>query len=385
LRVGIDARYLSHAIIGGVHTYVYNFVSELAKLPSDTEFILYADTKQPFELANLPPNFSLRLLKWQGKLDSLKIDLNLKQIMAKDNLDLIHFPANYGIAPKSVANLVTLHDALNIFPLWEATKRNLHQPKTLGMILYLQAFTRLAVRNATALITVSEWAAQNITEVSNGKLPPEKIKVIYSAAAPHFKVISDHAYLENMRAKLNLPERFVLADGLKNPGVILRAWQKLPENMQKEYKIVFFSRRENLLPVARQAIAEGKVQHILKPGDAELVALYNLAAVFLFPSWIEGFGLPVLEAMACGTPVIASDRGSIPEIGGQAALYHDAEDDSTLAEYLLALLSSSSKRAELQKLGFERTAKFSWQKTARALLSIYAEFETTNRPLALNR
>ncbi|MBN9391130.1 MAG: glycosyltransferase family 4 protein [Chloroflexi bacterium] len=371
MRIGIDTRYLSHGLLGGVHTYVLNFVSELARLNTEDQFFLYADTKCAFELPDLPSNFTLRLLPWRSKFDSFKLDFTLGRIAARDNLDLFHFPANYGYGPRGVPTIITLHDALNIFPLWEATRRDLKRPKTLALTLYLEAMTRPAVRRATALVTVSSYAARNIVEVSRNRLQLEKIKVIHSAPASQFDNARDEAALEESRARLDLPGKFILADGLKNPGVILRAWERLSPQIRRDYQLIFFSRRANLLPVALQAIEQGRARLLLQPSDKDLVALFKLAELFLFPSWIEGFGLPVLEAMACGTPVIASDRGSIPEIGGEAALYHDAEDDVKLAELITGLLTDPGRKEQLKEAGLKRAQEFSWQRMAQELLKVY--------------
>jgi glycosyltransferase involved in cell wall biosynthesis len=371
LRIGIDVRYLSHGLLGGVHTYIYNLVSELARLDTSNQFFLYADTKQPFELAGLPANFTLHLLPWRNKLDSIKSDLLLRRVAARDNLDLIHFPANYGFGPRGVPSLVTLHDALNITPLWESVKRDLTRPKRVALTLYLQVMTRLSSRRANCFLTVSRYAAANIVEVSRGRIKPDRIKVIHSAASERFRPVTNPARLDDIRARLGLKSRFVLADGMKNPGVILRAWERLPEEIRSGVQLVFFSRRPDLLPPAQEAIKTGRVHHLLRPSEDDLIAVYSMAELFLFPSWVEGFGLPILEAMACGAPVIASDRGSIPEIGGPAALYHDAEDDCQLARFLTELLASPEKRAALRQQGFERASRFSWQRATQELISLY--------------
>ncbi len=247
------------------------------------------------------------------------------------------------------------------------------RPKTVGLTLYLQLLTRLTVRRAARVITVSNFSADNISEISQGKIAQNRIKVIYSAASAQFRPLPDPAVLAHARARLDLPPSFVLADGLKNPGVILRAWERLPASLRADTQLIFFSRRANLLPVAEQAIARGQARLLLRPGEDDLIALYNLARIFLFPSWIEGFGLPILEAMACGAPVIASDRSAIPEIGGEAALYHDAEDDATLARYIERLLTSPAESARRRASGFEQARRFSWSRTAQEILSTYHE------------
>jgi glycosyltransferase involved in cell wall biosynthesis len=167
-----------------------------------------------------------------------------------------------------------------------------------------------------------------------------------------------------------LTKPFVLADALKNPAVLTRAWRRLPAEVRAGWEIVFFARREPL-PVVREAVAAGVARLLERPSRADLIGLYSLAGVFVFPSWIEGFGMPLLEAMSCGAPVIASDRGAIPEVTGGAALLMDAEDDAALALHLVAVLASPAESQRLRMLGYARAAHFSWPRTAEKILDGY--------------
>jgi glycosyltransferase involved in cell wall biosynthesis len=139
------------------------------------------------------------------------------------------------------------------------------------------------------------------------------------------------------------------------------------------YQIVFFSRHPNPLPVVFDAVDAGIAKLLVRPPRKDLMALFSQASIFVFPSWIEGFGLPLLEAMACGAPVIASDRGSIPEVAGEAAIIIDAEDDISLADNISTLLTSPDKAAELRFRGFERASKFKWERTAQDVLNHYRQ------------
>jgi glycosyltransferase involved in cell wall biosynthesis len=183
--------------------------------------------------------------------------------------------------------------------------------------------------------------------------------------------IQDKATLAEVRTRLHLPARFVLADALKNPSVLVRAWHRLPDAVRANTQIVFFSRQPNPLPVVFEAVESGIARLLVQPSRSDLVALYNLAELFVFPSWYEGFGIPIIEAMACGTPVIASDRYSIPEVAGGAALLMDAEDDCTLAEHLVSVLTDSARAQELQGRGIKRAADFSWEHTADIVRKAY--------------
>lgn len=198
-----------------------------------------------------------------------------------------------------------------------------------------------------------------------------RIHVVPLAPAPQFKRIDDAAILVDVRARHSLPAHFVLADALKNPAVLVRAWRMLPESLRANRKIVFFARRPDVLNVVNEAVASGDAILLQRPSREDLIALYSMADAFVFPSWIEGFGLPVLEAMVCGAPVIASDRGSIPEVAGDAALIADAEDAPAFAVHLAQVLSNAESAASLRRRGYARAAQFSWSRTAEMLLQTY--------------
>ncbi len=369
MRIGIDVRYLSHGLMNGIHTYLTNLVPMLlAQAPDDT-FILYADRKRPFELTALPTNATVRFLPWQSGRDSVRNDFRFARFIAPDRLDVMHYPANYGVAHAPTATVVTLHDALNITPLWEATYRDLKQPKTIAKTCYLQALTRFSLRRATTLMTVSEYARRDILHYR--PQPPWEIVAVPHAPGPRFLQEVSDADRAAVRAHHSLPPHFVLADALKNPAALVRAWQRLPEAVRDDFRIVFFSRSAAVRPEVREAVDRGDARLLLRPSEDDLVALYRMASVFVFPSWVEGFGLPILEAMASGTPVIASDRQAIPEVAGGAALLADAEDDATLAAHLRRVLTDPGEASRLRALGRERAAIFSWERSAAMVLAVY--------------
>jgi glycosyltransferase involved in cell wall biosynthesis len=225
------------------------------------------------------------------------------------------------------------------------------------------------VRRAHLLITVSEYARRQIARYS--RFPADRIVPVHHAPTPDLRRVTEVARLAEVRARLQVPERFVLADGIKNPGVLVRAWRRLPETLRAGRQIVFFSRRPDPPAVIHEAVAAGHARLLIRPERSDLIALYSQAEAFVFPSWIEGFGLPILEAMTCGAPVIASDRGAIPEVADGAALIVDAEDDAALAACLVHVLTDPSERERLRALGQARAAQFSWAQTARHVLDSY--------------
>ena len=371
MRIGIDIRYLSHNLVGGVHTYVKYLVPALLEHADKYEFFLYADTKSNLELLEIPAQAQLRLLPWRNGFSSIWLDfVKLKRAMAEDKVDIAHFPANYGFAPNHTKTVITLHDEINIMPWRKILRGHQKNLQTMMMMSYLHLCSSIALRKADRILTVSEYSKQQIERYA-GEFNPEHIIAIHSAIEPGVEQITQTEVLAKVRDRYQIKRPFILADALKNPAVIVRAWQRLPENLKAQYQIVFFSRRPNPLSVVQEAVEQEYAQLLIRPTRKELIALFSQAKIFVFPSWIEGFGLPLLEAMACGAPVIASNRGSIPEIAGEAAIIIDAEDDASLAEHLTRLLTTPGEAAMLQKKGFERAALFSWQHTAQKVLTCY--------------
>jgi glycosyltransferase involved in cell wall biosynthesis len=374
MRIGIDVRYLSHGLLGGVHTYLAQLVPALIQQAPDHEFFLYADSKRPFELADLPRHVTVRRLPWRNSLSSLYLDLSIKRAMAGDRLDVAHFPANYGFAPHGARAVITLHDEINLLPWVEIVRGHRKNPRTIGTMTYLHWLTRAAVRRADLILTVSQYARRQIARYS--RIDPRQIVAVPHAPTPDLRRVEDCQVLACVRQKHGITRPFVLADGIKNPAVLIRAWQRLPPEISSRHMIVFFSRRPDPPAEAMQAAGSGIARVLIQPSRSDLIALYSQAKAFVFPSLLEGFGIPILEAMTCGAPVIASDRGAIPEVAGGAAWLMDAGDDETLAIYLRKILTTPQAAQRLQRLGIKHAVQFSWPRTADCTLAAYEQAMT---------
>jgi glycosyltransferase involved in cell wall biosynthesis len=368
MRIGFDARYLSHGLTGGVRTYVYHLARELPRLAPHHEFFFYADAKAPFELKNPPDNVALRVLPWTSAFSSIRNDLVIGRYMERDGVDVAHWPANYG--PKSTMPLVvTVHDTLNLFPMSQHLRGFGRRPKQVALMMYLGRKTRATLARASRLITVSHHARSDIAAKSG--YPIGSIDVTYEAASEEFRVIDERPVLESCRARHNLSRRFVLADGIKNAAATLEAYQRLPEHLKRCTDLVFFSRESTPRPALAAALDDWRIHFIPRPSTADLVALMNLASVFAFPSWYEGFGLPLVEAMQCGLPIVASSRAAIPEIVGDAGLIFDLEPGDGFRLHLRTLLENERLRRELAAKALARSRQFSWRETALRTLAIY--------------
>ena len=368
MRVGFDARYLSHALTGGVRTYAYHLAKELPSLAPQHEFYFYADAKAPFELTNLPHNVVLRVLPWESPFSSIRNDLVIGRHMERDHVDLVHCPGNYG--PKvSVPLVVTLHDTLNLFPMSQHLRGFGRRPRQVALMMYLGRKTQASLARAVRVITVSHHARRDIAEKSG--YPIDSIDVTYEAASEDFRRIDERGVLDSCRHRHNLRRRFVLADVIKNAEATVKAYAGLPEHVKGRTDLVFFSREPAPRPAVARALADPRVRFIAQPAAADLVALMNLATTFVFPSWYEGFGLGLVEAMRCGLPIVASSRAAIPEVVGDAGLIFDLEAPDAFQGHLRTLLENDRLRKELAAKALARGSSFSWRETARRTLSVY--------------
>jgi glycosyltransferase involved in cell wall biosynthesis len=244
-------------------------------------------------------------------------------------------------------------------------------------ILFFRTIYPLYLRRASAIISVSENARQDVIRFLN--LNPEKVKTIHLAASECFRKIDDAAVLETVRTKYRLPERFILNVGLIYPGKnipnLLRALQQIRKHEDVKLVIAGSGRRMYKKELA-QVRELGLEDAVLCPGYVphdDLVAVYNLAAVFAFPSFYEGFGIPILEAMACGCPVVTSKTGSGPEVAGEAGLLVEPRHVKDISDGILEVLTNDALRQDLITKGFQQAQHFSWEKTARATLQVLEE------------
>ena len=379
MRIGIDVRYLSHDLMGGVHSYVAFLVPALIKAAPEYEFFLYADTKAAFELRDLPRNVCVRTLNYQNKLSSFYNDLfRLKKAMEADDVHIAHFPANYGFGPAKAATIITLHDHVNVMPLKNIMRGHRKNVSTLAMMSYLHFCSRFTVPRVDLVITMSDYSRTQI--LKHISIDPDRLVIWTNGPSPDIHEVTDEAVLNDVRHRFELKKPFVIADGIKNPGVLVEAWKHLSQELRDKYQIVFFSRTPTPPQPVFEAVEAGFAKLFVRPSDQDLRTLYSLAYSLGFPSWYEGLGLPLLEAMICGTPVVASDRGSIPEVVGDAGLMCDIEDIPAFARNLTKVLGNPDEHERLKLLGYQQAAKFTWDKTAKAYLELYESVLQNEQP-----
>jgi glycosyltransferase involved in cell wall biosynthesis len=226
------------------------------------------------------------------------------------------------------------------------------------------------------VLTVSEFSKRQIVECYN--IPEEKVTVTYNGVAGMFSPIHDNLELDQRLNRFSIDKPYILAVGnlqpRKNIERLVRVYAKLRKQGLIEQDLVLVGQMHWQGHAILEEIENNAVtQHVKTTGyvsDEELVALYNRADLFVYPSLYEGFGLPVIESMACGTPVITSDVSSIPEVAGDAAILIDPLSDDSISAQLLRLANDASLRLSLSDKGIIQAKKFDWRLTAEKTLSI---------------
>lgn len=371
--IGVDARLLTYR--RGMGNFVYNMLMELAKLPGDERYILYVDDMQAAEYA--PRDLRFVVKKLDPTFYPLWEQVSLPLAVARDRLDLLHCPANTAplFLPRNVKLTLTVHDVMYALPKSVLPPSpSLYQ--RLGR-MYYRLFAQRAVKRALWVMTVSECSRRDLERLFH--LSSDRIRVVYEAGNPTCRRVENRLPVDDVKQRNAIKGRFILALGGLDPrkntlGVIqsffgLRRMSALPIQM-----VIVGLPQAARKRFSKVVLEMGLQEEVILLGfvtDPDLVTLYNGADAFVYPTLYEGFGMPVLEAMACGTPVITSSVGSIPEVAADAALFVDPHQHEEIAGAILRVISDAALRERMIEDGLAQARRFSWANTARQVLDIY--------------
>jgi glycosyltransferase involved in cell wall biosynthesis len=292
----------------------------------------------------------------------------------REHVDLLHCPYWSNPVWSPWPTVVTIHDVIQ-FVLPEYKWRKISR-------LYF-GLVSAGARRADAVITVSECSKRDIVKLLD--LAPDRIHVIGNAVDGSLFPVRDAWLLANVRERYGIAPRYVLYFGgfdmRKNVPRLIEAYGLLPEPLRREYQLVIAGRYARLghplYPDPRETVRRlGLDANVVFTGqirEQDKAPLFSAATVFAFPSLYEGFGMPVLEAMACGTPVVTSNVSALPEVAGDAGLLVDPYDTRALSAALAELLESQARRDEMARLGLERARRFTWPQVAEQTVRVYKQ------------
>jgi len=370
MKIGIDAHFIGNQQTGN-ETYTRNLIENLATVDTESnEYSLYL-TNLEAAGAPLVADSRFRNFTLKNRASFMPVPCLLPWEVARRPVDVLH--THYTVPPflpKHVRTVVTLHDIS-----WEYYPELYRSSE----LLRLRKTVPWSVRRADRLLAVSNTVKEAAVQLYNIK--PEKIVVTPLAASPSFHPRERYSCRKRLLERYGIQGPFILFVGntspRKNLNGVLGAFAKLRSRGHIQTKLVVagptilnsISFSENLrdLQLGDDVVCIGNVDHDFLP------ELYCAAEVFVFPSLFEAFGLPTLEAMACGTPVVVADRPAYPEIAGDAALLVNPEDTTELADAIDRVLSNPALQEQLRSAGLERARQFSWQRTASLTLSVYQE------------
>jgi len=363
MRVGIDASLVTNQ--GGVGSYIRSFINALVAVNSDGNYTLFFSPSPPSEPIVGTERMHRVIIPTRNAV--MRYGLTYPLALARERVDVLH--AQYVAPPFSLSKLVVhVHDLIH------EQHPEFYSP---DMVVKFRAMVPLAIRRAVTVLTDSEYSKRDI--MRRYCVPPEKVVVAPGAADPMFRRIHDQARLAAVRDRYHTGDEFILYVGKierrKNLKTLIAAYVRLRQAGAIRAKLVLVGSHgwiyDDIFAAARESgYAEELVFTEYVPAE-DLVALYNAAALFVYPSLFEGFGIPPLEAMACGTPVVCSNASSLPEVVGDAALTVDPLDVEGLAGAVARVLSDATLRGELVARGLERAPLFSWDTTARIVRDVY--------------
>jgi glycosyltransferase involved in cell wall biosynthesis len=373
--VAFDARYVNDRY-HGIGRHAYNLIRALSQLDPDRLYIAYYHpgySNSRFDMHALQEESNIELRPVSLSLHRPREQLVWPALLARARADLFHSPYVTCPVASHTRCVITIHDlTLEQYPEY--------RPREYLHWLYRTA-ARLSVKRASLVLTVSAFTGREVRAYYGADAA--RVRVTGNAVDPSFHREQDMDRLAAVRERYGLPPRFVLAVGVgrphKNLEVLVAAFARLDPALAPA--LVLAGEVDRRFPdgVAACIDAAGLGDRVLRPGiirEADLRALYSLADVFAFPSLAEGFGLPPLEAMACGTPVVAANSPAVSETVGDAALLFDPRDPSGLTEQLSRALRDSQLRVSLIRRGVERAGGFTWERVAKQTLQAYASLES---------
>ena len=389
MRIGINALFLIPGGVGGTETYIRNLLESLARIDEKNEYVLFTNRENSGTFGIAQSNFREVLCPISASFRPARIlweQFALPFQVKKSGIDVLHSPGYTAPAMVSCPSIVTICDMNYAYYPEDWAKLSL---------LFLKILVPLAARKSDKIVALSQNSKRDIVKIL--EVPEDKVRVIYLSgneicySVAHDETINQRT--QELGERYGIRGEFILTVAASHPHKnlerLIEAYGILRERKLVKHQLVLVGMKGRANHRLTDLVAELSLQEaVIFTGwvpDEHMPLLYSAADLFVFSSLFEGFGIPVLEAMACGTPVVSSNATSLPEVVGDAGVLVDPYDIEGMAEAMYEVLSNDALRDALVTKGLDRVKMFSWERTARETLAVYEELYGRKRTMGRKR
>lgn len=378
MRIGIEGQRLFRKKKHGMDMVALELIRNLQEIDTQNEYIIFVKPDEDDSVLRETENF--KIVRLDGGFYPLWEQVALPRAAGREGCDVLHCTSNTAPVNTKIPLVVTLHDIIYMESSYsEIMNGSATAYQKFGNV-YRRFFVPRIVKNSRKIITVSHFEKNRIGEFFKIQGDP-RLTAVYNGVSNYFTPVSDKTELSRVKEKYHLPDHFFFflgnTDPKKNTGGTLKAFSDFVRQTGSDIQLVMLDYdREELEKLLDDIGDPTLLFRIILTGyvvNTDLPAIYSQCDIFLYPSLRESFGIPMLEAMACGAPVITSNTSSMPEIAGDAALIIDPFKPEEITAAMVELMSNSGLRKELVEKGLIQSSRFSWKKMASDVREIYQE------------
>ncbi len=384
MKIAIEGQRLFRRKKHGMDMVALELIRNLQLIDHENEYVIFVKPDEDDQVIQETPNF--KIVKLNGGFYPFWEQIALPKAAALEGCDILHCTSNTAPIFCSIPVVDTLHDIIYMEHSYLKILQGTGTPYQKFGNVYRKLIVPRIVRKSRKIITVSHFEKNRIAEFF-GMKGDSRLTTVYNGVGEHFKPVTDRAELTRVKEKYHLPDRFFFflgnTDPKKNTKGTLKAYADFVKQTNSEMQLLMLDYDQNELKKILSEIGApeliGRIHLTGYVVNTDLPAIYSQCGVFLYPSLRESFGIPILEAMGCGVPVITSNTSSMPEIAGDAALIIDPYKPEEITAAMIQLTTDNTLRVSNIKLGFEQAALFSWKAMAENVLKIYQEIGPQNK------
>jgi glycosyltransferase involved in cell wall biosynthesis len=378
MKIGIEGQRLFRTKKHGMDMVALELIRNLQEIDHQNEYVIFVAPDEDDSVLKETPNF--RIVKLEGGFYPLWEQFSLPKAARKAGCEILHCTSNTAPVNCGIPLVVTLHDIIYMESGYFKILNGSATPYQKFGNAYRKLIVPQVIKKSRKIITVSHFEKNRIGEFFSMK-GDKRLTAVYNGVSEHFKPVTNPVELHRVKEKYHLPGNFFFflgnTDPKKNTKGTLKAFSDFIKQTGSDYYLVMLDYDYNELEKLLEDIGdESLINRIILTGyviNTDLPSIYCQSKIFLYPSLRESFGIPMLEAMACGVPVITSNTSSMPEVAGTAAFIIDPFKPEEITDALIKILNDKALNASLVAKGYEQAAKFSWKSMAQNVLEIYRE------------